>query len=101
MMTEARRRWIEEARLCVTRAVAPCHARVWLFGSCARGDAKRFSDIDIAVEAEGRLSGMAWAAIDDAIETSTIPCDVDVVDLADVSDAFRARVMAEAVEWTA
>ncbi len=99
-MTEARRRWIEEARLRVTRAAAPYGARVWLFGSCARGDAGRFSDIDIAVEAEGRLPGLARAAIDDAIEVSAIPCDVDVVDLADVSEAFRARVMAEAVEWT-
>ncbi|RAU20922.1 nucleotidyltransferase domain-containing protein [Paramagnetospirillum kuznetsovii] len=101
MMTEARRRWIEEARLRVTHAALPFGARVWLFGSCARGDASRFSDIDIAVEAKARLSGMARAAIDEAIESSCIPCDVDVVDLADVSDTFRARVMAEAVEWTA
>jgi predicted nucleotidyltransferase len=100
MMTDFRNRWIEEARLRVTDAVAPFGVRVWLFGSCARGTPGRFSDIDIAVSADGPLPPQARAAIDDAIEASTILCDVDIVDLAGISETLRSRILAEAIPWT-
>ena len=43
-----RRRAIEELRRMVLAAPGEHDAEVWLFGSCARGDAFQHSDIDIA-----------------------------------------------------
>ena len=40
---------IEELRHLVLDALGDHKAAVWLFGSCARGDVRQHSDIDIAV----------------------------------------------------
>jgi len=44
-----RKRAIEELRQMVLAALGEHDAEVWLFGSCARGDAFQHSDIDIAI----------------------------------------------------
>jgi len=75
-------------------------ARVFLFGSQARGDARRHSDIDVAVLADKPLPAGVLARIRHALEESTIPYEVDVVDLSRAEPGFVAAVLEEAVPWT-
>lgn len=74
-------------------------ARVYLFGSRATGTARRTSDIDVAVWPLTELPVGTLALIREALEESTVPYTVDLVDLRDTDAAFRARVLAEGIVW--
>jgi uncharacterized protein len=92
-------RYVEQVRELVLRMLAPYDASVWLFGSRARGDATRASDVDVAVEAHEPLPPALLSDLQEALEESSIPYFVDVVDLGGTDEAFRARVKREGVAW--
>ncbi len=78
--------------------MAACHGlscRVTLFGSRASGRATRRSDFDLALSGldEGAFLTVS-RAIEDAVEESRIPHDVDVVDLDRAAEPFRTMVLA-------
>jgi predicted nucleotidyltransferase len=85
----------------VREHLANVGARVLLFGSRARGDAAPRSDIDVAVLPEAPLPAGLLAGLREALEESQILRQVDLVDLTQADEAFRARVLLEGVEWTA
>lgn len=68
---------------------------VYLFGSRATGKATPSSDIDIGVILKEGNSGRIIALLRERIENSNIPYKVDVVDLSQVSEEFRERVLRE------
>lgn len=74
-------------------------AVVYLFGSFARGDERRSSDIDIGVWSADAFLGDLVAQLQSDFEESTVPYRVEVVDLRSVSEAFRAKVQAEGKVW--
>lgn len=90
-----------QARAIVLRALAGRGVRVFLFGSRARGEAHPASDIDIGVLPEEPLPRGLLAELREALEESAIPQTVDLVDLSEADPEFRARVLAEGVEWRA
>jgi uncharacterized protein len=73
---------------------APC--RVYLFGSRAAGAGRPGSDLDIAVDADVEVSP-ALSQIRLALEESTIPLKVDLVDLSRTSKEFRQQVLADGI----
>ena len=74
-------------------------AAVWLFGSCGRGDPRQSSDIDIAILPRGDLSRGFFGDLAADIEESTIPYDVDLVDLRRADRALVDAVRREGVQW--
>lgn len=77
------------------------HARVYLYGSRARGTALPTSDIDVGVIAETPLDPAVLSDIRELLEQSNILYPVDLVDLSHADTAFRDHVLSEAIEWTA
>ena len=71
----------------------------WLFGSCARGHVRQSSDIDIAILARDDLPLAFFAELEDEIKESTIPYDVDLVDLRHADPALVDEVRREGVKW--
>ena len=53
---------LAEARRIICRGLAGLRARVYLFGSWARGDARRTSDIDVAIDPNDRAAATLYAA---------------------------------------
>jgi predicted nucleotidyltransferase len=90
---------LEAARRIVVKFLGSQRARLFLFGSRARGDARRASDIDVALLPEAPLISGTLARIREALEESHIPYRVEVIDLSTVGEAFRRRVLAEGVPW--
>jgi predicted nucleotidyltransferase len=82
----------------VLRAYLPKGARAYVFGSRAHGGAQRFSDLDLALEWDQPLSPDIIGQIAEALSVSDLPYKVDIVDLATVDPAFRARI---AADWIA
>gem|GEM_PF-77227 len=76
----------------------PPDARVWVFGSRANWTTKDSSDLDLAINAGRPLTTAETGALAEAFEESDLPYRVDVVDMATVSDGFRAIIEANRVE---
>lgn len=62
---------------------------VWAFGSRARGTAKPYSDLDLAILGEAPLGLALSAALAEDFSESDLPWKVDVVDWATTSEPFR------------
>lgn len=83
----------------ILRALEGHDAAAWLFGSCARDEVKQHSDIDIAILPRDELSRNFFALLADEIEESTIPYDVELVDLRHADPALVEEVQREGVKW--
>jgi hypothetical protein len=94
-----REKAIEELRRMVLDALGEHNAEVWLFGSCARGEALQHSDIDIAILPRDELPLGFFGVLQADIEESTIPYDVDLVDLRHADVALVDEVRREGVKW--
>ncbi|HET7560027.1 MAG TPA: nucleotidyltransferase domain-containing protein [Limnochordia bacterium] len=95
----------EDLDLCDARRIVKTgfdgyRVRLYLFGSRARGDAGRASDIDIGVMPLESVPPAVWSRVREALEDSNILYHVDVVDLANVSPEFRRNVESEAIDWS-
>ncbi|MFO1263649.1 MAG: nucleotidyltransferase domain-containing protein [Rhodoferax sp.] len=70
---------------------------VWAFGSRARGNAKPYSDLDLAVMTTDPLPLDRLAALTHAFDASDMTIRVDVVDWSSISEAFRQVIAADKV----
>ncbi|MFN3629130.1 MAG: nucleotidyltransferase family protein [Casimicrobiaceae bacterium] len=74
-------------------------ARVVLFGSRARGEARAASDFDLALVAAAPLPADALAEARAAFEASSIPFEVDLVDYHRATPELRAAIDRDGVTW--
>lgn len=79
--------------------LAHAQAHLKLFGSRARGDARRASDIDLALVGTRSFSPVELAIVRDALENSRIPFRVDLVDYSAAPAALRATIDREGIAW--
>ena len=100
-MTPINQKYLDEVRRIVTRRLANTGAEAILFGSCARGDTHRASDIDVAVGGTDRLPAALLSGLREELEESWIPYRVEVFDLREAGESLRKSVAAEGVRWTA
>jgi predicted nucleotidyltransferase len=90
-----------EARRIILDALGDRRARVYLFGSWARNDQRRYSDIDVAIAPDEPLPPGFFLDLEERLDRSEILYPVDLVDLSTAAAALRERVFSEGVEWTA
>jgi len=76
------------------------NCKVWLFGSRARDTEGRGSDIDLALDCGAPIPLSTIIDMRLAIQDTTLPMEVDLVDLNTVSDDFKKEVLKEAILWT-
>lgn len=81
----------------ILRTHLPPGVAVSVFGSRAQGGARRYSDLDLALQSDHPLGLGLLGELAEAFLDSDLPFKVDLVDLAAVDSAFRARVAAHAV----
>lgn len=62
------------------------------FGSRVQGNAKPFSDLDLAIMGDVPLDFRQFSALKDAFAESNLPFRVDVVDWAATSEVFRGII---------
>ena len=91
---------LEEARLIILDFLRGHAARVWLFGSRARGEGGRGGDIDVAILSERPLPPALLAELREALDNSQILYPVDLVDLSVADPGLREKVLREGIPWT-
>jgi predicted nucleotidyltransferase len=79
----------------ILRAHLPPGAAVWVFGSRATGRARRYSDLDLAIDAGRPLSLAEIGTLVEALSDSDLPYRVDIVDWCVTGDAFRRLIAAD------
>lgn len=70
---------------------------VWAFGSRAKGSAKAFSDLDLAIITDEPLPIDTSAALNEAFSESDLPWKVDVVDWTSVGDGLKKAIKRDKV----
>ncbi|HML88596.1 MAG TPA: nucleotidyltransferase domain-containing protein [Methylomusa anaerophila] len=91
---------LDRVKELVLAGLGSLDARVYLFGSWARGEQRRGSDIDIAVEYKNGVPPAIMVKIRELLEESAaIPYRVDVVDLVKAGCDFAGRVKREGIIW--
>jgi predicted nucleotidyltransferase len=84
--------------IAVISALIP-EARIYLFGSRARGSNAQYADIDIALDAGKPLPLRDIDEVKSMFGESNIPYKIDVVDIHQVNDRMRQQIMKERVIW--
>lgn len=79
----------------VLRGNLPHRAKTWVFGSRATGRARRYSDLDLAIDAGRRLTLDETARLAEAFSDSDLPYRVDIVDWRAIDDRFRELIVGE------
>ena len=74
--------------------------QIWAFGSRVTGTARRYSDLDLAVQTEACLDRDLLGRLQEALSESDLTIKVDLVDLADVAPAFRRRIERDGILLT-
>jgi len=92
---------LKEIRRLILAALRPFKAEVVLFGSWARGDRRRWSDIDVGIRGKGPLPPLLLENLREVLEESTIPYRVEIVDLATVGPEFIRNVRKDGIVWRA
>lgn len=84
--------------IAVISALIP-EAKIYLFGSRARGTSWSRADIDIALDAGHELNQVDVYEIVCMLGESNIMYKIDVVDLYQVSDLMRSEILKDKVVW--
>ena len=83
----------------VLAALGEHDAEVWLFGSSARGEVFQHSDIDVAILPRDELPSGFFSDLAERVEESSIPYDVEIVDLDRAAPTLIDEVRREGVKW--
>lgn len=83
-------RHLKTVREILNEHVPECEARA--FGSRVLGEAKSYSDLDLALKGEQALSQQRLNRLIEAFEESNLPFRVDVLDWNAISESFQAVI---------
>jgi predicted nucleotidyltransferase len=86
--------------LSILRANLPQNTKVWVFGSRATGRARRYSDLDLAIDAGRPLTLDEIAGLAEAFSDSDLPYKIDLADWHNIDDRWRQSITAERVALT-
>ena len=68
-------------------------ARIWVYGSRAKGRARRYSDLDLMLDDHGKtIPTRVMGDLDEDFDESNLPIIVDLHDMALTDDSFLYRV---------
>ena len=84
--------------IAIISALIP-QAKIYLFGSRARGTNALRADIDIALDAGKLLDARDVYELSCMLKESFIMYDIDIVDLYQVSDLMRNEILKDKIIW--
>ena len=79
--------YLNEIKRILSQHIPNCD--VFVFGSRVKGTARKYSDIDLAINCDEKLDWRKLEALKDAFSESDLPIIVDIVDWNAISDSFK------------
>ncbi len=74
-------------------------AKIILYGSRARKDERKGSDIDIALDTGKKIASAYMSAILQELEDSDLPINFDIIDFYAVSERMQQEILKDGVIW--
>lgn len=74
-------------------------AKIYLYGSRARGTHSKWSDIDLALESKNTLTTGQIGELNDVMASLSIPYTVNIVDLHAVSPTIKDSILKDKISW--
>lgn len=75
------------------------NAKIYLFGSRAKGTSNPGSDIDIALDNRVPIDWSILGSIKEEIADSNILLFVDIIDMNDVTDELLKQIIRDGIPW--
>jgi predicted nucleotidyltransferase len=95
---------VSTEHLAIVKAIRTAHlprdAKIWAFGSRSTGRVKRYSDLDLLIEAGRRLTLTKSADLSQAFSESDLPWKVDFIDRHGTEDDFLRRIEPDCIPLT-
>ena len=98
-MINRREQTLERVKDIVIGEIADANVKVYLFGSWARGEERRSSDIDIELDWVGGAPPDKLARLRDVLAESDVPFRVAGVDFASAGEVLAGKGAKEGVQW--
>ena len=90
---------LEQIRRLINERLRRFGARIFLYGSRARGTAGRSSDVDVAVLADQPLPADLLSRLREELEESPVRLPVEIMNLGEAGPRLRERVLQEGISW--
>lgn len=74
------------------------NAKFFVFGSRAKGNCTKYSDIDIAIQGDSDIPIDILDKIRSIFNNSTLPIEVDIIDLNSIEDNFKNIIKDSLIE---
>ena len=74
-------------------------ARIYLFGSYARGKERQGSDIDIAIDVGNQLDLHEWQFLWNLLDALPTAQKIDLVDLQRIPEDMKESILKEGILW--
>ena len=75
------------------------NAKIILYGSRARKDARQGSDIDIALDMGKKIDSLVLSKIMGDLEESNLPICYDIVDFQAMSEHMQKEILKDGIVW--
>lgn len=70
--------------------------KLYIFGSRVKNRAKKYSDIDLAIDFQ-ELTPQTKSKLEATFDNSTLPYEIDIIDLNSIDDKFKNLIKDELV----
>ena len=87
-----------EIKKIIYKFLKPEEYKLFVFGSRATNNARKFSDYDIGISGSKPISFKKTALIKEALEESDLPFRVDIVDFSMVSSEFKKEALSRIIK---
>lgn len=91
--------YILEIKQTVTGFFKDDDVRIILFGSRARNDNCRTSDVDIGIISPGKVDIKKITLLREKIDNLNIPFKIEIVNFSEVSEDFKEEALKGSVVW--
>jgi predicted nucleotidyltransferase len=88
----------KEKIISVVKALFPT-VKIYLYGSRARKDHGKWSDIDIALDGGKPLNDMSIAEINDVVRELHIPYKAQIIDFHQAPQSLKEEIVKDRVIW--
>lgn len=75
------------------------HAKIYLFGSRAKGNYQKNSDIDIAIDAGSPITMTEKGQINSMLDALNIPQKIDLVDFHRTPEELKKNILRDGIVW--
>ena len=99
MSSETKNKYLDQLKELVLSSLKDENLKIFLFGSRARGDNYRTSDVDIGFIPKGDYNKSKISFLKEQIENSNIPYKVQVVNFNNVSEDFKREALKDIIVW--